>query len=102
MNPEELAKIEKTAVMIRASGIGGQQNETILYLLAEVRSLTEERDRLLADRDRLDWIEAAHADVGTDITPGCWRVDTLNTNYQRATLRDAIDAARGAQGDPPA
>jgi hypothetical protein len=50
------------------------------------------------DTGRLDWLERSGAMVAHDIAPFCWRVDVGETNFQRPTLRAAIDAAINADG----
>jgi hypothetical protein len=91
MTPERLDAMERPGAVIF--------EQDIRDLLAEVRALQQDNDRLLADRDRLDWIEAdrLHWLSGWHTEAG-WTVH-LGRNVVLAgsqNLRTAIDAARSA------
>lgn len=57
-------------------------------------ALKAERDAAVADARRLDWIERNGASIY--IAPYCWRVHIYAHNWQRPTLRAALDAALAA------
>jgi hypothetical protein len=79
----------------------------IRALLASLATLREERDALLADKARLDWLERDHnAKVYPSQCFGDFGVRVMHEDgigfAESGKVRDAIDAARAAhQGTEP-
>ncbi len=63
----------------------------------DIRALLAERDALLVDKARLDWMEWAYAETHRPTPDDGWLVESFNSSQEGHgdTLRAALDAARG-------
>lgn len=61
------------------------------WAIREAKRLTEENERLRADADRIDWLADVNNTVGSVVLPR----EIVEANV--SSLRQAIDAARGAK-----
>jgi hypothetical protein len=90
-------------VVVRGDSHVSETTKHRALLRNDLRAKLLERASLLADKERLDWLEAnPHGAACRHARE--WSVAPVNTyahNHRGLTLRDALDAARSSSGETP-